>query len=234
MLAIETASPDASVALHDGLAVVASLTLSIGSRHAEALLPAIEHLLLQTDRQIDAVTHVCVDRGPGLFTGLRVGLSTARGLAFALDVPLVAVSSLEALAYAHARLDETIVCALDARRREVYVGAYQRSGSGLQELIQPFVATPDGAVEALRAAQKAGVLPAQVVLAGDGCLSSDGVLASVGVAVAGHRPHAAAVAALAVTQLAVDRAVNEPFELLYLRAPDAEITWDNRHGPAPR
>jgi tRNA threonylcarbamoyladenosine biosynthesis protein TsaB len=234
MLAIETASPDISVALHDGERVIASVGLSIGSRHAEAILPAVEHLMMQTGRSLNDVTHVGIDRGPGLFTGLRVGLSTARSLSFALGVPVVAVSSLEALAFADGRVGETVITVLDARRREVYVAAYTRTTAGLKCVVSPFVASAATAVEQLVAERQSGVLSQSAVLIGDGCETGDGVLLSVGTVVARNRPHADAVASFAVAQLQANSAVTEPFELLYLRAPDAEITWDNRHGPAPR
>jgi tRNA threonylcarbamoyladenosine biosynthesis protein TsaB len=233
MLAIETASPDVSVALHDDERVIGSIGLSIGSRHAEAVLPAVEHLLGQTQRDLSDVTHLAVDRGPGLFTGLRVGLSTARSLAFSLGSPLLAVSSLEALAFARGRTGETVISVLDARRREVYVGAYECTDAGLRCVVEPFVSTPALALERLQAERQAGKV-GEVVLVGDGCQRGDGVLATFGFVTASHRPDASAVASLAAVQLQLNNAVVEPFELLYLRAPDAEITWDNRHGPAPR
>jgi tRNA threonylcarbamoyl adenosine modification protein YeaZ len=229
LLAVETASPDVSVALHDGTRVVGSLSLSIGSRHAEALLPGVEHLLMQCGWKLSELTHIAVDRGPGLFTGLRVGLSTVRALAFALDVPVVGVSSLETLAVAHALLGETVVAALDARRSEVYAAAYRCDFAGLTEVVAPFVAKPNAALATIEAAGLG-----DVVVVGDGALSADGVLGKLGVVRSTDRPSAASVASLAVSRVADGTALIDPFELLYLRAPDAEITWDNRNGPAPR
>ncbi len=229
LLAVETASPDVSVALHDGVHVVASLALSIGSRHAEALLPAMQHLLAQCGSSLHDLTHLAVDRGPGLFTGLRVGLATVRALSFSLDIPLVGVSSLEAIAHAGARTNETVVAALDARRKEVYAAAYRRTSDGLQQLVAPFVGSPGHVLEVLSGAQL--VNP---VLLGDGVHSGDGALTSLGSVGSSNRPDASAVASLAGAALQFSKALLDPFELLYLRAPDAEITWDNRHGPAPR
>jgi tRNA threonylcarbamoyladenosine biosynthesis protein TsaB len=229
LLAIETASPEVSVALHDGDRVIASLSLSIGSRHAEALLPGLEHLLVQCKLSMSAVTHLAVDRGPGLFTGLRVGLATVRALAFTLDVPVVGVSSLETLANAHCREGETVVAALDARRKEVYVAAYKRVGGVLTELVAPFVSSP---ANALAIVQVAGL--GLTVVVGDGANSGTQELRSLGVVGSADRPSAGSVAQLAVSHLTTATEVLDPFELLYLRAPDAEITWDNRHGPAPR
>jgi tRNA threonylcarbamoyladenosine biosynthesis protein TsaB len=229
LLAIETASPDVSVALHDGTQVIASQSLSIGSRHAEALLPAINHLLDQCGRSLTELTHLAVDRGPGLFTGLRVGLATARALAFALDVPLVGVSSLEAIAFDGARNGETVIAVLDARRKEVYAAAYSVTDGVPSQLLAPFVASPVDAAAQLAAAH----LDAAVLL-GDGANAGDGVLHSLGRTGSQLRPGASAVASLAAGAVGRDVATLDPFELFYLRAPDAEITWNNRHGPAPR
>ena len=229
LLAIETASPDVSVALHDGTRVIASQSLSIGSRHAEALLPAISHLLDQCGQSLSGLTHLAVDRGPGLFTGLRVGLATARALAFSLDIPLVGVSSLEAIAVDGARDGETVIAALDARRKEVYAAAYSVNDGVLWQLVAPFVASPADASVRLASAQLDSA-----VLVGDGVGAGDGVLHSLGRVGATRRPGAAAVASLASGDLGRGHAMVDPFELFYLRAPDAEITWNNRHGPAPR
>ncbi len=228
-LAIETASPDVSVALHDGSRVVAAESLSIGPRHAEALLPAINHLLAQCGLTLPEVTHLAVDRGPGLFTGLRVGLATVRALSFALDIPVAGVSSLEAIAHAGARDGETVVALLDARRKEVYAAVYQMTAGHLHQLVAPFVCSPAAALAQLTDAG----LHRPVVL-GDGVGAGAGVLTALGPVGSTERPHASAVAALASRALLGGAAMLDPFELLYLRAPDAEITWDNRHGPAPR
>jgi tRNA threonylcarbamoyladenosine biosynthesis protein TsaB len=227
MLAIETATMDAGVALHDGSTVIAELHLSMGSRHAEALLPAIEHLLFQSGRALSDLTHVVVDRGPGLFTGLRVGVTTARSLAFACDVPVVAVSSLEAVAHQAGRIGETVVSVLDARRREVYIGAYGIEAPGvLREYFAPVVGPPAAALARLPLFDDAPIV------AGDGVSTYLDECRSIGVIGSAKRPTAGSVAALGVSAVLRGTAVLEPFELLYLRAPDAEITWDNRHGKA--
>ncbi len=132
------------------------------------------------------------------------------------------------MAFAHGRIGETVVAALDARRREVYVGVYQRTAQGVTQLVEPFVASPALALEALVAARQAGTVVGDLVMCGDGCLSADGVLLELGILASCDRPHAGSVASLAVSQLRHDVTVNEPFELLYLRAPDAEITWRDR------
>jgi tRNA threonylcarbamoyl adenosine modification protein YeaZ len=259
MLAIETASPNVGVALHDGTQIIASESLAIGSRHAEALLPAAHHLLAQCGFSISSVSHLAVDRGPGLYTGLRVGLATVRTLAFALDVPVVGVASLEALAFAGGRDGETVVAVLDARRREVYAGVYSVTIDDVVELVAPFVGPASAVASSLAGAGGAGAggagaggvdagllgagllgagmvgagLPS-TVLVGDGARAYLSDLGGLGPVVWSGRPTAAAVACLAATRLASGTAMFDPFELQYLRLPDAEITWSNRNGPADK
>jgi tRNA threonylcarbamoyl adenosine modification protein YeaZ len=249
MLAIETASPNVGVALHDGTQIIASQSLAIGSRHAEALLPAAHHLLAQCGFSIGSVSHLAVDRGPGLYTGLRVGLATVRTLAFALDVPVVGVASLEALAFAGGRDGETVVAVLDARRREVYAGVYSVTIDDVVELVAPFVGPASAVASSLAGAGvvEAGLLGAgmvgagmvgaglpSTVLVGDGARAYVSDLGGLGPVVWSGRPTAAAVACLAATRLASGTAMFDPFELQYLRPPDAEITWSNRNGPADK
>jgi len=133
LIAIETSTECCSAALlRDG-------TLSARSelaprRHAELILPMIESLLDEAGvsrRQLDAIA---VGRGPGAFTGVRLAISVAQGLALALDIPVVPVSSLAALAQdAPAGVGETILAVIDARMGEIYAGCFQRSANGLVE-----------------------------------------------------------------------------------------------------
>ena len=119
-LAIETATDLVGCALAQDDRVVATFELSHGRRHVESLLPAVDACLAQVGATVDDIGAVVADVGPGLFTGLRVGLATARSLAFALELPVAAVTSLEALAYG-ARLSGRVTCAaIDARRGEVF------------------------------------------------------------------------------------------------------------------
>jgi tRNA threonylcarbamoyladenosine biosynthesis protein TsaB len=228
ILGIETATMDAGVALHDGIRVIGEVNLSIGSRHAEALLPSIHHLLAQTGCTMQDLSHVAVDRGPGLFTGLRVGVTTARALAYACDVPVIGVSSLEVLAHLCGRVGEVVVAALDARRREVYVGTYRIDEEAtLHQLMQPMVGSAQQLVGTL------GQVDQQdVVVVGDGAGTYGEAFRQLGPIVSVARPMARGVVELAADAIGRGAAIVDPFELLYLRAPDAEITWDNRHGPA--
>jgi tRNA threonylcarbamoyladenosine biosynthesis protein TsaB len=143
LLAFDTATPHVTVALHDGAQVLASYESEESMRHGEMLAPGIERVLEEAGATPADLTGVAVGVGPGPFTGLRVGLVTARTLAFALDVPVHGVCSLDVLAAA--AVDEGLAefaVATDARRKEVYLASYAggRRVSG-PEVVKPGEAT---------------------------------------------------------------------------------------------
>ena len=140
LLAIDTAGPACAVALaRDGGGsprIVARTEEVIGRGHAERLMPMIEALLLEAALGFDNLDRIAVTTGPGSFTGIRVGVAAARGLALALEIPAVGVGSLDALAYpiAATRRAGTVIAVLDARRGEVYALARDlASGASLIE-----------------------------------------------------------------------------------------------------
>ena len=131
LLALDTATPLVTVALHDGADVVVELTAERPMKHAEQLAPLIERALRETGLVRQDLTAVAVGVGPGPFTGLRVGLVTARTLGFALEVPVYGVCSLDVLAVeavATRAVDRDFVVVTDARRKEVYLAAYDAEG----------------------------------------------------------------------------------------------------------
>ncbi|HET8561551.1 MAG TPA: tRNA (adenosine(37)-N6)-threonylcarbamoyltransferase complex dimerization subunit type 1 TsaB [Marmoricola sp.] len=125
LLAFDTATPHVTVALHDGERVVATYSSPASMRHGETLAPGIAQVLAEVGALNTDVTAVAVGVGPGPFTGLRVGLVTARTMGFALDIPVYGVCTLDVLAAEafDAGLDDFVV-ATDARRKEVYVASY--------------------------------------------------------------------------------------------------------------
>ncbi|MCX8071283.1 MAG: tRNA (adenosine(37)-N6)-threonylcarbamoyltransferase complex dimerization subunit type 1 TsaB [Candidatus Binatia bacterium] len=139
---METATWLASVALSKDESVIAEWESLTRGQHAAVLLPAIRALLKDASVTLADIDAVAVSVGPGSFTGLRVGLSVAKGLAFARKIPVVAVPTLEALAYAALPAEEPILTVLDARKGEVYAAGYHPAGKVLQpwlpEVLLPF------------------------------------------------------------------------------------------------
>src|SRR6476619_492243 len=141
LLSLETSSPVCSVALHrlDGGALLGQSELRLDKSHSTHLTVLIEQLLANTGHQLADLAAVAVSDGPGSYTGLRIGAAAAKGLCFALDIPLVAVSTLRALAAqvaaGTARPENFLFCPmLDARRQEVYAALYTHDG---QEVLAP-------------------------------------------------------------------------------------------------
>jgi tRNA threonylcarbamoyl adenosine modification protein YeaZ len=123
VLAFDTATPAVTVALRDESAVLAERTVVDARRHGELLAPGIAAALSAAGRETAELTAIAVGVGPGPFTGLRVGLVTARALGDALQIPVYGVCSLDILAYA-SKLNGAYAVATDARRREVYWARY--------------------------------------------------------------------------------------------------------------
>jgi tRNA threonylcarbamoyladenosine biosynthesis protein TsaB len=131
LLAFDTATPAVTVALHDGERVVASWAKVDARRHGELLAPGITAVLDEAWVPRLDVTAVAVGVGPGPFTGLRVGVVTARTLALALDIPAYGVCSLDVLAAQavdEGAVGRPFLVATDARRKEVYWAAYDQDG----------------------------------------------------------------------------------------------------------
>lgn len=134
-LAIESATLVASVAVGDDTRVLAEMTSRVALTHSERLLPMIDQVLHLAEVELDKLDAIVVSSGPGSFTGLRIGLSTVKGLAHPRNFRLYAVSTLEALVWQQPA--GIVVPLLDARREQVYTGIYRRSESGLTTLMPP-------------------------------------------------------------------------------------------------
>jgi tRNA threonylcarbamoyl adenosine modification protein YeaZ len=205
LLALDTATPAVTVALHDGTDVVASSSQVDARRHGELLLPAVDRVLGAAGVGLDAVTGIVVGVGPGPYTGLRVGLMTADTFGMALGVPVHGVCTLDGLAYA-ADIDGPFVVATDARRKEVYWARYADSRTRLTD---PAVDRPADIAE-----QVAG-LPA----VGAGALLYPDAFPDV---LGPEHVSAAALASLAAERLADGQELVAP-RPLYLRRPDAQV-----------
>ncbi|MFG2139389.1 tRNA (adenosine(37)-N6)-threonylcarbamoyltransferase complex dimerization subunit type 1 TsaB [Streptomyces sp. NPDC048650] len=207
LLALDTATPAVTVALHDGSRVLAESRQVDARRHGELLLPAVDRVLTEAGRKLDAVSGIVVGVGPGPYTGLRVGLVTAATFGSVLGVPVHGLCSLDGIAYA-AGLDEPFVVATDARRKEVYWARYADARTRLTE---PAVDRP---------ADIAGEV-AEVPAVGAGALLYDEVFTGVRRAGPEHQS-AGALASLAAEKLAAGEEFL-PDRPLYLRRPDAQV-----------
>lgn len=137
ILAIETTSSAASVALIDEYKLIGEYTSNAKLTHLQKLMPMIDHLLKNCDQSIDDVNMIAVSEGPGSFTGIRIGVSAAKALAQVKDIPIVSVPTLKALAYNIPCYPGVICPILDARRQQVYTCVYQWEYDDFKEIIEP-------------------------------------------------------------------------------------------------
>jgi len=140
-LAIDTSTDTASLAIIQDSKVLAELTWRCGQNHTTQLLPHLTHLLNQTKLNLQSTTGIIVARGPGSFNGLRVGISTAKGLVFSLGIPIVGISTLEVEAYQHAETGVPICPIFNAGRGEIATAIYQVKYNEWRQLIVEHITT---------------------------------------------------------------------------------------------
>ena len=136
-LAIDTSSDSAGLALTSENSILAEQTWLCGRNHTVELLPHLERFLKQTGRGIKDIRGIIVATGPGSFNGLRVGLGTAKGLAFSLDIPIAGIGTLEAATYQFAPCGLPVCAIFSAGRGEISYAVYQRKDGGWQCLAPP-------------------------------------------------------------------------------------------------
>lgn len=178
ILGIDTSTPIGSVALIDGETLVAEHTLNIVRAHSSRLMPAIDTVLTWGDITAAELDGCAVGTGPGSFTGIRIGIATIKSLCYALDKPIVGVSTLEAIAY-NLRWNEGLICPiLDARRNEVY-GAIFRGGDEWQRIGDDSCLSIETFLASITESGRA--FPLQCTFVGDGLESyADAVRAALG------------------------------------------------------
>lgn len=161
ILAIESSAVTASVALMTDDVLTAEYTVNYKKTHSQTLLPMIDQICSMTDTVPESIDCVAVSVGPGSFTGLRIGVATAKGIALAHKLPVVAVPTLEAMAYNYIGSDAYICPVMDARRDHVYGAVYRFNGDGLETVV------PQGLYSAEEIIDKINSYDGAVIL-GDG------------------------------------------------------------------
>lgn len=222
ILAFDTSTPWLSVALRDGERVLAR-TEHAGHGHSARLVPVIDAMLAESGLALTNLDAIAFGAGPGAFTGVRIACGVAQGLALGADLPLVAVSTLEALAHTAWRtLGATqVVACLDARMREVYVAAYVRDRGAWREEHGPAVLAPGLVVLPRDARSWLG--------AGDGFAAYPELASTLGAVDVTVRPDGRAIADLAVARVAAGDTLDAADALpLYVRHRVA-LTTAERH-----
>ena len=226
VLAMDTSTMVGSVALLTDGEVRAELGASVQARHGEVLLPHVERVLALAGVEFREVGLLAVGLGPGSFTGVRIGVATAKGLALSGGTPLVGVVSLRALARGLSAAGALAVPVVDAHKGEVYAAVYRVGARGIEEeLLAPFHSAPEDAMRVLRDV----VGDRDVVLCGDGCRKYDDVVRSAfgegSIAPRAYDvPRATMIALEAITHHAMHGASHlATLEPLYVRPSDAKL-----------
>lgn len=162
ILALETSAKAVSAAVAEDGKILAAGYQDTGLTHSRTLMPIVEHLLQNTGLTMADIGAVAVAAGPGSFTGIRIGVSAAKGLAFAADKPAIGVSTLAAMARNAAFADGLIVCAMDARRNQIYNALFEARDGALTRL------TPDRAIGLAELAEELRSDPRPKMVVGDG------------------------------------------------------------------
>ncbi len=226
ILALDTATLVSSVALAVPGRLLAELTMQTKKTHSERLMPHIEQLLSLADADKADVGAVAVSIGPGSFTGLRIGLATAKALAYALKIPLIGVPTLAALAFGCPAPGALLAPTMDAQKGNIYVALYRWQAGDLVEVMPPAVLEHTAAAAELAArGGQALILGEAVEMYGEAFRQAGHVLAEPHVAMPRAGSVALLGARLAAAGVSHDVMTLEP---LYIRRSEAEELWEKR------
>lgn len=230
VLAIETATIVSSVAVADDGRLLSEVTAAAKLTHSETLQPHIKQAMEMARVKRNDIGAVAVSLGPGSFTGLRIGLAAAKGLAYAWGVPIVGVSTLEAMAADFPVPGACIVPLIDAQKGNAYMACYEYGENGLEEVEKVEVVSLDEVVS------RCGAMCKNVILCGDMVKKFAGRELPPNVVIAPFThvlPRAATVASLALERISKgeeDNVMN--IEPVYIRRSEAEVLWEKRHPEA--
>lgn len=224
ILAFETSAKAASVALLEDGKLLGESYQNTGLTHSQTIMVMAEDLLKQCGKTVVDVTAVAVANGPGSFTGIRIGVAAAKGLAFGADLPVIGVSTLEAMAMGLAWWDGLVICAMDARRQQVYNANFISKVGTLTRL------TKDRAISLSDLVKEVKNDESAKIIVGDGGKLCYNALLEQGVPCVLAPPHllqqsAAAVGLAAEEALRRGEKAVSAQELLpvYLRPPQADL-----------
>ena len=229
ILAIDTATQVSSVAVLKEGRLLAELTMQGKLTHSETLLPHIEQVLKMAAVAKEELTGIAVSNGPGSFTGLRIGLAAAKAMSYVLGIPLVGVSTLQALAYQLPAPGIRVMCLLDAQKGNAYVESYRWENNSLQVVDSVQVAKITDIVAAC------ANMSEQVILLGDAVQKKVAGKLELPANVSVAPPHivmprAACVAMLGQAKLMAGETDNVmDLEPVYIRRSEAEVLWEKRH-----
>lgn len=215
ILSIETSTPICSIALHQNEELIGKLSLNKGMSHSSLLSPAIDNLMNLTGLKLSEVSAIAISKGPGSYTGLRIGTSTAKGLCYALNIPLISIETLKGMASGLVNPEQYYLCPmLDARRMEVYTSTFD-SSLNIIEATRPVILDENSFTYILE--------DNKVIFFGDGSLKFKNIIShNNALFIDGISPQADNIGLLAYEKLKIedfeDLAYFEPYYLKEFRA----------------
>ena len=228
ILALESSAVAASAALCEDETLIAQAFQNSGLTHSQTLLPMVEHLLQGCSLTPADLDLIAVAAGPGSFTGLRIGVATAKGLAWAAQRPCAGCSTLESMAWNLAGFSGQVCAAMDARRHQIYNARFQVDGQCPRRL------TPDRAISLTDLAEELRDDPRPKTVVGDGGAMCYEALQAAGIACRLAPPHLVMQSAASVALAAEEIARNgglitaQALQPVYLRPPQAERLRDRQ------
>ena len=202
ILALETSATAASAAVCEDEALIAQTFQKTGLTHSATLMPMVESMLKNAGMTLQEMDLIAVAAGPGSFTGLRIGVSAAKGLAWPLDKPCAGVSTLEAMAWQLVGMEGVVCAAMDARRQQVYNALFELSGG------KPVRLTPDRAISLEELEQELANVEKTQIMVGDGAHLCYNAYEKIGRPVKMAPPHLLFQSAWGVARCALEQARN--------------------------
>jgi tRNA threonylcarbamoyladenosine biosynthesis protein TsaB len=232
ILAVETSTMLGGIGLvDDSSGLFFEVRLNVKSTHSERLMPEIDHIMKQSGIELSDIDVFAISIGPGSFTGLRIGLSTVKGFSFATGKPIVAVPTLEALAWNLPYCRYPVCAMLDARKKEVYAALFSWEGKGFVRVIDETSLNVDRLLERIKGAKGVGDFSDErIVFIGEGALLyKDGIVEALkerAIFPSSEKsvPSPATIAAMGIRK-ALKGEFSEPVSLVpfYIRRSEAEI-----------
>lgn len=226
LLAIDTSNQAMSIAVMENEKIIGELTTNLKRNHSERLMPAIDELMQDLSLEIQEIDRIVVAKGPGSYTGLRIGVTTAKTLAWTLNKELVGISSLKVLAANVNPTQQYIIPIMDARRGNLYTGLYQYKDGILIE------AEPDTHISADKWAEYLSKKEGQFILVGEDYSKHQETFEKYlaeRVKVAPPQQHIPKASALGILGLSSEAEEVHTFIPNYLKLAEAEENWRNAH-----
>ena len=230
VLGIDTATRVAGAAVAGDDRLISERLIHNLQTHSQNIIPMISQVMDDAGLKPADLHGIAVTGGPGSFTGLRIGMSAAKAMGLALNLPVISISTLKALAWNLFRAEGLICPILDAKKNEVYTCAYRSGDSGLKEVFSPAALSPEQLIDYLKefGAEKVNFLGDGVPVYGDTIKTALGGRAIFAPMINAF-PRAGSVAELGLAKLRAGSLADPTFlQPVYLRRSEAEITWEQK------